>query len=875
MRYQREKKSAAEMNRLVISVRELLESVMRTGGLLSPIWAAPQWEAGRIAEDLVHARLMEIAAERDCPFLKRADSSLLAASSKDLFLTFEHGLELELSRPALDSLIVLRGRADVIARFQPDELRIYEIKAQPAGLDQLPKDGYPHHWAQVKLYGYSLMQLYDWPENTQLKLALYYQDPNFPDAYRIIEESCSKAELTNYCEQLLGQFERHFKPLNPFSPAGLEKLKGLKFPYSNFRKGQREMTETVLRIILENSIGLLQAPTGLGKTLATLYPALRALLFGYCDSVFYATAMTSTRSVVETELENLRKSCSNPDGEVFLRSLRLDTKWNFCLDRRYFCDQRRCPYAKNYYDNLNPALNELAAIPALSIDNIKPIAEKYRLCPHQLALDIALYCHVVIGDYNHLFSPNARLKTYLNPDERKVTLLVDEAHNLPARAREIFTARLASRDILKAQALIGEIKFKEFKRQEELSAELSKLQAVFESLANYADSDSATEIPEEFYRHNPLKDGTDSSVWAATRGFIALRLRPDKLEPISESVLKLLKELIDLESAFNSTHPIVDLFFQVLNLREILSEEYADNYLTTFAKAEAGGYELSLLCLDAREQLSRYYNRIHPTVFFSATLSPIYYYRELLSKSKDDCYAEAYPNPFIDDNLKLLVLSEFSLRSADRAQSFRPIMEFILQLATERIMNCLIYVPSWAYLEAVKEYFAEENLGDKIRLSFQSRQMSYQDKAAFVAQFSDYGKTSLLAFAVLASNFNEGIDLKGEKLSAVIVLSTAHPALSPERQLLAEYVDKKYSGNGENYTYLCPGFNRVQQAVGRLIRDPNDVGLAVLIDDRWLEAKYQQLFPEEWQPHFCQNRNEALVKARRFWARIDRGRGIK
>ena len=837
---------------LRLSVRQFAVLTARTGGLASPIWGVGDPFEGMRANDafyhLLLAGLDELqssAAELDCKIYP------------EFYL--RHTKELQ----ADELYFTLTGRADFYWTVG-EQAYVAEVKAFQGDEALLPRDAKSEHWAQVQLYAYLLYVTGEVPPDATQVLYVVYQDPNGDQSVRR-QKVVTRPQMEAYFDDLLARYLERYFYLERDNQFRRKSFRTAKFPFS-LRPGQKEMIHTTFLTLHNKGVSFIQAPTGIGKTLGSLYPAMKAVGIGSVDKVFYATAMTSTRRVVEEAANLLRQN------GMKLRALRLMAKEQMCVRPDLFCDLRRCPFATHYFDHVSDALMDLAKHDAIDPALIAKIAQKHLICPYYFSLDVAMFCHLVIGDYNHLFSPNARLNRYLDNDARPVAFLIDEAHNLPARSRTMYSAPLTSHSFLRARQALAVYKPKAFLGQKALLDHLDRFLMLWDQLiAEIPLDEQNLEKNEQFLKTNPLRDDTDSTQWAVLPGFMALQERPVKfLDKLGDLRLQI-RAFLDAEQDINSKHPTTELFFDINHFLAIAEDYFADNYVTTLKLYAPKKAMLTLVCLDASQPITESYRGKHPVVFFSATLTPMYYYEEMLNSSRDkDRVTELMlGSPFPPQNRLILAATQYSLRSRDREDNLGQIALLIEKIVQIRTGNTLVFVPSWSYLETLQELYKKIPKRKSRRVLFQRRHLDEKGKQAFLDEFKNYGEQSLLAFTVIGSLFNEGVDLKGEELTTVIVLGTAYPALAPERRLFAEYVEKKHTGQGENFAFHFPGFNRVEQAVGRLIRSEHDKGVAVLIDQRWEEPQYRQLIPEDWNLQYVRSNDELLQRIEDFWHGAD------
>ena len=629
-----------------------------------------------------------------------------------------------------------------------------------------------------------------------------------------------------------------------------------KFPFKGLRQGQARMMRQVLAAISDKDALIVQAPTGIGKTMACLYPALKSLTVGYVKKIFYATNMAATREVAATSLEILREK------GFLVRSIILQAKEKICCQPDLFCDQNICPYAVDYYKRLPDAIEKLLPLQNVKPEDISRVALETEVCPHELSLDFTDFCDVVIGDYNHIFDPQAAINKLFMDESESCALLIDEAHNLPSRARMMYSGSFNQAGL---NLLIKTLK----QAPQEFAYQYSQLLYQAELLASqfseFMDSFRSKGRPQAtiFFSNTTLD-------WLLADNFMGVRAKPDLLLNSVHRLSGLLKDFLDEQRVFDGRKEVLDFWFDLVFFCKLADYYYNEAYITVFKHDPKQGHACYLLSLDAAKYLTKTYKSHHPAIFFSATLSPMNYYHSLLNYDYKNFPAEllSLASPFDQDNRLLAALTAYSVRYKDRESTLRPIAEFVDQASSFRTGNYLIFVPSYKYLAEIKSLIEKNFKNSGKDYLFQTRHMTQLQKQEFLARFDHYGQKSLLAFAVLGSHFNEGVDLEGEKLSGVFVIGMGLPNPSPERDLMAEYYARKFE-YGRAYAYQYPGFNRVQQAVGRLIRSESDIGFAILIDDRYANPDWSRIYPSDWQVKNFNQAQDLCQEIELFWQ--DRG----
>lgn len=816
-----------------IAVRRLAELLYREGGLQQNFMGGVEASEG----------------------LRAQQNYLASLPQEGLLIEKALAYEREIARHRIH----LSGRADLIdSQVFPHE--VVEIKAYRAkrGFHASAKAA---HWAQARLYAGMYAQ--ELPSTVEsLTVSLLYVDVE-TGAFFKESEQASVALLKHFLDESLERYAKRVRNILAWEHERNRAAKKAGFPFQNLRAGQAEMMREVLGALRDQQALLVQAPTGIGKTLAVLYPALKAQAAGYVQQVFYATAMTSTRQVAEEALDRLR------DQGFLLRSLTLSAKEKLCLAPELFCDMETCPYAVSYYDRLPEAMGELLGLERLSPESIRQAAKQHTLCPFELSLDLAMFCDVIVGDYNHLFDPRVRLKRLLQQENSSLALLVDEAHNLVARSREMYSAPLQRRSFQPVWLLWeheqGIFKGRYPKLQQQLSLIDASLARVERAIAPPEKTGAAEADAPFLPDNNPLAEAVDPANWFLGANFFAMREAPKKLLQIIAAALFSLKTALDENPRFERRRALLELFFELLHFYR-MSEGEADEGRVLAGRSTAQGFALYQLCLDPANALRACYMDQHPVVFFSATLSPVSYYEALFAGQTHGSLLSSLllPSPFPAEHRLVLVHDKISLRYQDRQGSLDDVLDLLLEVCAQKLGNYLIYCPSYQYLAQIRKALQLRERPVNTDFILQRPGMDERQKKLFVRRFDAYGERSLYAFAVLGSLFNEGIDLQGERLSGVIILGTAIPPPSPERELMSQYYAERF-GSGFHYAYVFPGFHRIQQAAGRLIRSHEDRGFVLLIDQRWSEPSYRNLLPRDWHAVIESDPLAVIDRVAAFW----------
>lgn len=871
---------------ITVSVRRLAEMIHRSGGLAVPVYGGIDSLDGIKIHQKFSAYLngnsgVDLATETDTAtdqpngdYLTIPADPESAETADDKFDYVCSELNLSGTFSTSEYILNINGRLDNLT-LKNHQITLYEIKSFRGNSDYLPEKGDPVHWAQLNIYANLLKNLKaeDYPaifkHNSQFLLeaieqALKHDSVILKVIYIAVDhpEIVEKCRIVTWAE--LSEFmcftcqEYIFRMQNIFLWQDIrnKSIQNSGFPFSTIRDGQKEMMRQSLATIKDNTAILIQAPTGIGKTMATLYPALKALSVNYVKRIFYATAMIATRYVASESLQILR-ACG-----FMIRSILLQAKEKICTRQDLFCEQTICPFAIDYYQRLPAAINDLLPLQEINPHNITETALKHQVCPHELALDFADFCDVIIGDYNHIFDPQAKIQRIFDDrnEDNKTAILLDEAHNLPSRARTMYSSWIKGEDIVKILTIL---KHPELNFSKQYGSLINTLETMVNELQIFSEIFKTCKKPE----HNSFFSEHLNVQWLIDQSFIGVRQLPDLFLNKIGRLIYQIRDFLDQQRLFEGRQLILDFWFDLIYFIKVAEFYFNEAYITAFRPSEIGFADIYLLALDTAKHLTECYLNKHPIIFFSATLSPLNYYHALLNSKLREQPAEmlTLASPFPHENRLIAALTEYSVRYKDRELTMPLIAKFILQVCQQHIGNYLIFVPSYQYLFQMKNVISKINKSnDKIDLIFQTKNMTELQKKSFLQKFEQFGTRNLLAFAVLGSHFNEGIDLQGDKLSGVFVIGTGMPQLSPEREIMTQYYAEKFEG-GRAYGYQYPGFNRVQQAVGRLIRSENDIGFAVLIDDRYSNPEWQTIFPDDWLVKQFTEHQELISEIEIFW----------
>jgi len=713
----------------------------------------------------------------------------------------------------------VRGRIDGLYASEVPVI-IEEIKTTTLSLELINEEHNRLHWAQAQCYAFMYAQQNNL-SRVSIHLTYYHLDSRKEKTFEL---HFTLAELETFFRDLITPYLDWFRKIYAWQFRRDQSIQQLEFPYEEYRPGQRDMAVAVYKAIRDNDRLYVQSPTGVGKTIAALFPAVKALGQGLASKIFYLTAKTPGRQVAEKALDDMRQS------NLHLRSVTLTAKEKICFCPPVNCDPEVCIFARGYFDKVKKALDEIDQHQAFTRPVIEEIAHKYEICPFEFSLDLALWVDCIICDYNYVFDPRVYLHRFFDFDTESYIFLIDEAHNLPDRARSMYSAELDKRTVLDLQRTL----------KPHLPKLVKKLSVINKILLEKRKACQA-EDKAALVEHEP----------------------PEELLKAIREFNQKAEDWLVLNQPAEFRQELLEFYFLCSNY--LRTAEYFDTfYVSYFERQGQADLKAKLFCLDPAPMLSVPLVRSQSTVFFSATLLPMDYFMKLLTGDVNHP-KRIFQSPFPQENVCLLIHNQISTKYAQRADSCAAIASAIETICNTRVGNYLVYFPSYVYLAAVLELL-KERLPDR-QLLVQDRAMTETERETFLAQFSANNHETLVGLAVMGGIFGEGIDLVGERLIGVVVVGVGIPQLGLERDLIKEYFDRQ-NISGFAYAYQYPGFNRVLQATGRVIRTETDRGIIVLIDDRFTHARYRHLFPSHWRGYqVVQNTSEMKDKLTRFWPR--------
>lgn len=720
---------------------------------------------------------------------------------------------LKIQMPCDGFVLQIEGRADGVLK-DDGKVLIDEIKGILRSLEHLEAP-VPVHLAQAKCYAY----IYAVQNSLKcIDVQMTYCQMETEEIRRF----CQKfefQELQTWFQDLVTQYEKWAKFEIEWRNVRNDSIRQIEFPFP-YREGQRDLVVSVYRTILRKKKLFIQAPTGVGKTMATVFPAVRAVGEGLGEKSFYLTAKTITRTVAEQAFSLLKEK------GLLYKTITLTAKEKICFCEEAECNPDACPYAKGHFDRVNDAVFDLITHSGdWSREVLEEQAKKHMVCPFEMSLDVSNWADAVICDYNYAFDPQAHLKRFFSESGKgEYLFLIDEAHNLVERGREMYSASLYKEDLLEVRKLVKA-------EDPKLAKRLSECNQQF------------LELKRECEHYQILKSVSH----------IALKLM---------NVLSKLEDYLEECKDAEKKKRVLDFYFAVrsfLNIHDIMDE----NYVIFSEMMEDGRFQIKLFCVNPAVNLQNYLEQGNSTIFFSATLLPVHYYKKLLSVEKDD-YAVYAHSSFPQENKFLFIGTDVSTRYTRRGEStYQRFARYIAVMAEQKKGNYMAFFPSYRFLEEVHTCFLE-CVDHEVDSICQVSYMDEEQREKFLEEFEQEREKSLVAFCVMGGIFSEGIDLTDDKLIGAVIAGTGLPQVCTEREILKQYFNAA-DMDGFDYAYLYPGMNKVLQSAGRVIRTESDRGVILLLDDRFRAMRYREVFPREWQQYQLGSVKNLEQEIRTFW----------
>ncbi|MGG7144669.1 ATP-dependent DNA helicase [Clostridium nigeriense] len=750
------------------SVRGIIEYILKTGSIDDRYMGSTRALEGTIA----HQKLQ--------------------SSNEKAYSNYQKEVKLQQAFEIENVTLIVDGRADGII-IEDSDIYIEEIKSTMKSLVLIDEDYNELHWAQAKFYAY----IYAIQNNIELiNIRLSYFNIETEEV-KSFNKSFSKNDLENFVLSIISEYKKWVILKSNLLTERNESIRKLQFPFESYRKGQKELAVACFNTIKEKAVLFAQAPTGIGKTISTIFPAVKSLGEDRGERIVYLTAKTITRTVAEEAVNRLK------NNKLSCRSITVTAKEKICFKDKSSCNPEQCEYAVNYYDKVNDViLSMLKDEDSFTREKIEEYARKEKLCPFELSLDLSLWCDLIICDYNYAFDPRARLKRFFEEDVNKNILLVDEGHNLVDRARNMFSAEIYKERILKSSKLIKG-------KAPNLYKSLNSINRYLIDIRKEVQESESTSI----YKNEEYKD-----LYKLLRMF---------LSECDEYLIK--------ATNTEGYDEIRELYFEIrafISISELYSKEYV-----TLVEINKNDVKVKLFCVNPSKNLSKIVKGSYSTTIFSATLTPINYYIDLLG-GDEKSYRMKLPSPFKKENLKIYG-HPLNMRFKQRENNIDNVCNLIYKFKGEEEGNYMVFLPSYLYLNQVYsryiELFGEENT------ICQGEVLIETEREEFLNNFKE--DTKIIAFCVIGGVFSEGIDLPGRRLIGSVIVGVGFPKISNEGDIIRDYYDEK----GFDYAYIYPGINKVMQAAGRVIRTETDKGRILLIDDRYYTLKYRSLLPKEWE----------------------------
>lgn len=753
-----------------ISVRNLVEFILRNGDLVSGSGTSDK--EAMLKGSRLHRKIQ-----------------------KQMGSHYQPEVSLKKDTEYADLILRVEGRADGIF-LQDEQFCIDEIKGVYKKLELMEEPVLVHR-AQALCYAWIYLDAHDM-EKIDIQMTYAHLDTEVIKRFR---ETLTRAELKQWYEELTDSYHKWLAYQIEWRKKRNESMENLEFPFA-YRKGQREMVSGIYHAISKKEQIFIQAPTGVGKTMSAVFPAVRAIGQGMAETVFYLTARTITRTVAQDAFEILR------DRGLLFKVITITAKEKLCFCDKLECDPEKCPYAKGHYDRINDAVYELwTTEQSFDRETLLRHAKKWQVCPFEMSLDLAIWMDGVICDYNYVFDPKVCLKRFFGENvSGNYLFLIDEAHNLVDRGREMYSASICLNDVIETRKFVKPYSQKLWKKLGKVKKQMEELR---QNCGEWKVQENAGVLP------------------------ISLLSVQGELDQLLEESPT--QEVVD---------GILDFYFEVRDFLNI-SELVDDNYVVYTAFDENGRFYMKLFCVNPAENLQKCLDKGNSTVFFSATLLPLQYYRKMLS-TRSENFGMYVESPFEQKKRCLMICRDVSSKYTRRGyEEYRKIAEYIARMSWQKKGNYMVFFPSYRLMEDVYQVYQDEFSVSWVRCISQHASMTELEREEFLEEFTEETEETLVGFCVMGGIFSEGIDLIGDRLIGAAVVGTGLPQVNCEREILKGYYDEK-GEQGFDYAYRYPGMNKVLQAAGRVIRTKEDTGAILLMDERFLNRDYRNLFPREW-----------------------------
>lgn len=785
------RKKVIEMEQLIkISVRNLVEFIMRSGDIDNRTIGAADVEAMQEGSRL-HRKIQKSMGSN---YRAEVTLSIIVKVEKE-----DHQLE-----------FCVEGRADGI--IDDGEITIDEIKTMYMDLEHV-KEPIGVHLAQAKCYAYIYAE-----QNSLEQLSVQLTYCNIETEHtKYFKETYTYTELKKWFSHLTDEYAKWACWQYEWIQERNETIKNIEFPFP-YRNGQKELVKGVYRTILRKKNLYIEAPTGVGKTISTVFPTVKAMGEGIAEKIFYLTAKTITRTVAEEAFSHLI------DKGAKLKYVTITAKEKICVLEKCQCNPIACERAKGHFDRVNDAVFALLTEKnQITRELILSYSKTYCVCPFEMCLDATTWADVIISDYNYLFDPHVSLKRFFAYERKSdFVFLIDEAHNLVERARQMYSAVLCKEDILEIRRLVKGYAPMLVKRLDACNLDMLKLK-------RECDDCQVVEGTSDLYLH---------------------------LLGLTSELEEFLKQFTN----FQEREKILNFYFELRHFMSIYDGmDY--KYVTYTDYSQDGSFRITLQCMDPSSKVRSCMEKGRSSLFFSATLIPIQYYKEQLGGDTED-YAVYAPSPFLPEQRVLMVSDDVSTKYSRRSKwEYEKIASYINVFTEGKIGNYLVFFPSYQLMNEIEGYMEKV---EGRELYVQKSIMSEAEKEDFLSVFEKNPTVTRIGFCVMGGIFGEGIDLKHDRLIGAVIVGTGLPMVCNERELFRSYYEER-NEKGFEYAYLYPGMNKVLQSAGRVIRTVEDKGAILLLDERFLKQEYVELFPKEWFPNVLVNRRNIKEVLKEFW----------
>ena len=773
---------------ITLSVHMLVDTLLRRGDIDNRVYNKDTMQLG----SKIHASYQEAQGN---------------SYISEMFL--RHSFERE------NAIVTLEGRADGIILTGKRPI-IDEIKSTVMDLDAFYEEQKEWHLGQACCY--ALMYLLEnGGEKAGVRLTYISQKDN---KKKVRDWTFGIDELRERVEGLIDQFLGRLEAVYAHFEDRNQSVKRLAFPFESFRKGQREMAKYIYHTAKKGGFFFFEAPTGIGKTMSSLYPSIKAFSETKIDRIFFLTAKNSGKQSAEKAIDILTENGAR------LYSSTLSSKEAICLSKGSECNPSDCPFAKSYYE-IYPSAREEAhkRYTHFGSAEIKELALEFKICPFEFQLDLSLDSDVIIADYNYFIDPFVKLERYFGDeaDPSSFFVIADEAHNIIERGRKSYSESISSSDLAVTKAALRKYPNTTIKtRITRLSKELDAL-----AMETNDESKALPSFPEEFLKCIERFMETKRNVQ-----------NDEKLPRLPEEVNELSRKCY--------------------RLSELIDGGYE---LLPYVSKKGNATSIGVLCLDPSSMLKESFSKVKGAIFLSGTLSPVDYFMEGILGEKDRPYL-LLPSPFPRENFKILLASNVSTRYKDREKTYGEVADYLVSFVSSKKGNYFIYFPSFAYLRNISPLL---NFGEETNVYMQKESMDPDEKEELLGHFTPNPNESNVALLVIGGSFGEGVDLPSDRLIGVAIVGLGLPQIAFDTEELKKHYDEKLSA-GFDYAYRNPGINKVMQAVGRLIRSEKDVGIALLIDDRYLYHEYKDVFLKRWSNYeIVRKPSEIKEKVKAFY----------